>query len=143
MADVVALQKVIDQLGRFGSADPAFSVVGADQGGADAVRVYRTDEASATSQTEYARLVPAGIAVTFHRSLISLRQKLVLHQLVRDLRDELAARGIHIQHCGSGSTGPFEVTYDGQGELDRDMRAALLIFGPETVVFQRGRMIAL
>jgi hypothetical protein len=35
--------------------------------------------------------------------------------------------------------GPFELTYDGHGEFDDELRKPFLLFGAGTVIFKRGR----
>src|SRR5262249_24093954 len=83
-------------------------------------------------------VVPDWTRVEFGHAVLSRRQVKILSELVAQRIDWLKARGIRPQAWGPRSDmsgvgwhgGPFELVYDGDGELDDESRAPFLLYGP-------------
>jgi hypothetical protein len=144
------LLPVYEALVEVGAGDVAFFCVAIEAANRRLI-VCRTDEASGVTEAEYRAVVPDWTRVDFGHAVLSRRQIKTLHALVRRHREWLKARGINPQAWGPRSDmsgvgwnhGPFELTYDGRGEFDDELRKPFLLYGSGTVIFKRGRVVPL
>jgi hypothetical protein len=144
------LDPVYEAFEELGAGDVAFFCVATDAANRRLI-VCRTDAASGVTEADYQAVVPDWTRVEFGHAVLSRRQVKTLSELVAQRIDWLKTRGISPQAWGPRSDrsgvgwngGPFELMYDGNGELDDESRAPFLLFGPDTVTFKRGRAVPL
>jgi hypothetical protein len=144
------LHPVYEAVEEVGAGDVAFFCVASDAANRRPI-VCRTGEASGVTEANYRTVVPDWTRVDVGHAVLSRRQVETLHELVRRRIDWLDARGINPQAWGPRSDmtgvgwngGPFELMYDGPGEVDDEIRKPFLLFGPGTVIFKRGRAVPL
>ena len=136
------LTPVARALKAVGAGDDAFSLVSID-GRQGVVRVHRVGVLAPNVEAMYRRVAPQGVPVLFVDSVLSVRQRTRLTELVSEQRGWLLSHGVELEAWGGDDRGGYFIMHSGPGDVTDEIRRRFELYGTGTVRFERGRTISL